>query len=324
MSVAIASFNSAPFIGAALRSALRQTLTDLEVIVVDDASTDATVCAVASEAAGDARVQVHVLTENTGPGAARNFAISHARGEWLAVLDADDLMAPDRLRQLVEIGQQQAADIVADDLIVFGNGTPTERFLGPAERGGRLPLDEYLRRTVIYGGGANLGYLKPLIRRDALRRSGVQYDPALRIAEDDDFVARMLAAGLHYWIDPVPRYGYRRHLASTSHRLSVDNAAAMLRGGQKLAADLSTALPQVRQALAKRNQGLGKALAFAGLIDALKQSDPLQFARIGIANPAALGLLRMPVLAQLRRWFPRAEAQDDPAAVRALAEIMQC
>ena len=75
----------------------------MEVIVVDDCSSDRTV----SIAAGfpTDRVRVLALTENHGPGAARNAGLAAARGEWVAVLDADDTMLPGRLAAMIAPGR---------------------------------------------------------------------------------------------------------------------------------------------------------------------------------------------------------------------------
>jgi GT2 family glycosyltransferase len=86
VSVLIPAYNAERFVGRAIESALAQTVPVLEVIVVDDGSTDGTVAAAA--AFGD-RVKV-ISKPNGGPASARNLAARHARGDWLATLDADD------------------------------------------------------------------------------------------------------------------------------------------------------------------------------------------------------------------------------------------
>ena len=89
-SVIIPTFNRRRLLQYALESVLRQTFTDYEVLVVDDGSTDETKEYLAT--LGD---RVRVFTQsNQGPGAARNLAIKHANGHYLAFLDSDDLWFP--------------------------------------------------------------------------------------------------------------------------------------------------------------------------------------------------------------------------------------
>src|SRR5690349_3945565 len=85
-SVIIPAFNAADYIGHAIHCALTQTVPPLEVLVVDDGSTDKT-----AEVVSQYPPPVRLLRQsNAGPGAARNHGAREARGEWLAILDADD------------------------------------------------------------------------------------------------------------------------------------------------------------------------------------------------------------------------------------------
>jgi glycosyltransferase involved in cell wall biosynthesis len=93
VSVITPAFNAAPYVRETLDSVLAQTFTDFEVIVVDDGSTDETAAIVDWYAQRDPRVRV-VRQANRGIAAARNTAIAHARGRFLALLDSDDLWFP--------------------------------------------------------------------------------------------------------------------------------------------------------------------------------------------------------------------------------------
>lgn len=110
-SVVVPLFDKQDFIADTLRSALAQTLPPLEVIVVDDGSTDASAARVAT--IDDPRVRL-VAQANAGPGAARNRGIAAARGEWVALLDADDRWLPNHLATLAEvIAAMPEADLVS-------------------------------------------------------------------------------------------------------------------------------------------------------------------------------------------------------------------
>jgi hypothetical protein len=96
----IPAFNAAAFIAQALDSVLGQTLGSLEVIVIDDGSVDDTSAIVERFAARDSRVRLF-HQENAGVGAARNTGIRHARGRYVAPIDADDVWSPDKLQKQV-------------------------------------------------------------------------------------------------------------------------------------------------------------------------------------------------------------------------------
>lgn len=114
-SIVIPLYNKAPYISATIASALAQTFTDFEVIVIDDGSSDGSADLVA--AIHDSRVCL-VRQANAGVSAARNHGIALARGEWVAFLDADDCHHPRYLAGLL-LAQQAwpEADIVATDFM---------------------------------------------------------------------------------------------------------------------------------------------------------------------------------------------------------------
>src|SRR5262249_54237969 len=133
VSVLIANFNGGAYVSDALASAARQSLRNIEIIFVDDASTDDSLAIARDFARSDERVHIVSLETNSGPSAARNAGLAAAQGRWVAILDSDDFMHPDRLARLVDEAQRSGAQICADDLIVFQEGRQAESFLGVAE-----------------------------------------------------------------------------------------------------------------------------------------------------------------------------------------------
>ncbi len=112
VSVIIPVHNGAEWLPAALDGVLAQTLGDFELIVVDDASTDAVPRVLAAYAARDARVRVLTQDVSRGAGAARNAGLDAARGEYLLFLDADDLFEPMLLERAVGEARRTDADLV--------------------------------------------------------------------------------------------------------------------------------------------------------------------------------------------------------------------
>lgn len=101
VSVVMPAYNAEKYIEAAIRSVLRQTWTEFELLVIDDCSRDSTAEIVERLAAEDGRITLLRSAENAGVSAGRNRGVQEARGEWIAYLDSDDLWREDKLeRQL--------------------------------------------------------------------------------------------------------------------------------------------------------------------------------------------------------------------------------
>jgi len=322
VSVITANYNGARHLSASVRSVLRQTLASLEMIVVDDASTDESLAVIAEAAGGDPRVRVLRQRKNAGPGAARNRAISAARGRWIAVFDSDDLMAPDRLRRLVDCAQADWAEIVVDNLIVFSDeeGEAWKPFLtGSAYANPRwFTLADYIGSARMYSSRPGLGYLKPLICAETLRRTGVRYREDLRIGEDYDLIVRLLAEGAKMRLDPGPLYRYRKHASSISHVMQREHLVAMLLADAEFDARYPDQPPEVRRAQAARRRSLEAAVTYDGVIAQLKAHDLSGGLRTSLQEPAVWPLLTMPVKARLKRMAARLQphegAQDAPSA----------
>lgn len=129
VSVVIPVYNGARFIRESIDSTLAQTLTDIEIIVVDDGSTDGTAEIVRSYS--DTRVRLIPHTQNRGPAEARNTAIRHAKGKYIAMLDADDIAEPTRFTEQVEAMEQDKELICLGcwGTVIDGNSKPTGKVL---------------------------------------------------------------------------------------------------------------------------------------------------------------------------------------------------
>jgi glycosyltransferase involved in cell wall biosynthesis len=179
VSVVMAAYNAEEYVGAALESIYAQGYEPLEVVVVDDGSTDRTGEIVRSFP--DVR---YVHQENAGPASARNRAFAEARGEFVAVLDSDDLMAPGR------IGSQAAYLRAHSDVGAV---------LGRQEW---IDAPDSLPRDVVYGdpNGIPVGGAA-MFRRSVLERLG-GYDSSFVQGEDTDLLIRMRELGIRHEILP--------------------------------------------------------------------------------------------------------------------------
>jgi succinoglycan biosynthesis protein ExoO len=200
ITVLIAAYNAEGFVGRAVASALTQSLAPLEVLVVDDASTDDTVAVVRQLAGADSRVRLITLPQNGGPSAARNAGLDAARGEWVAVLDADDAFMPQRLQTMLSYAVESGADIVVDN---FRSYKPATNSIGPAvlDEGAEnslIPFADFLARARPLRGEADWGLLKPIFRQAFLQEHGLRYPLASRHGEDFLFMVDAFAHGARY------------------------------------------------------------------------------------------------------------------------------
>jgi succinoglycan biosynthesis protein ExoO len=202
VSVVMAAYNAEPFIHRAVDSVLKQRDIDLELLIVDDASTDKTANIIAIAARKDDRINLLRLDKNGGPSAARNAGFEAAKGLWIAVLDADDAYHPDRLRTLVDIADDHEADIIADNFVYFDpirqtDSTPSLRKKPNLQR---VSLLDYVSAARPFADDADLGLLKPIFRRDFLQENNVKYPASVRHGEDFEFMLSNLRAGARFFL----------------------------------------------------------------------------------------------------------------------------
>jgi succinoglycan biosynthesis protein ExoO len=239
--------------------------------------------------AADPRIRVIANPINRGPAYCRNRALDIARGEWVAVVDSDDIIHPERFDRLLAVADQQDGDIIADDLLLFHeDGSPPRLMLGDETRGSFTVLT---RDWVVAGvdGSPSLGYLKPMIRADLAKQ--LRYDEGLRIGEDYDFVLRLLLLGARMVVVSEPFYLYRRHSASISHRLSVDDMRAMVERQTALTDTHQPFSTELAAAFARRLSALKSGLAYEELVASIRGRRLTQALRLLAAEPAHLGRL---------------------------------
>jgi succinoglycan biosynthesis protein ExoO len=304
ISVVMANYNGARYLGAALKSVQGQTFPHWELIFVDDGSDDDSVTLVSRAASHDSRIRVLVQKSNQGPAAARNKAIELAKGRWIAVFDSDDLMRPDRLDVLRERAKSDRAAIVADNLLVFSADQPNPKYFLPHDytRAPRwVGLAEYIDSNRLYSRTPDLGYLKPMIDLERLRASGIRYDERLRVGEDYELIARLMAAGMRLRLEPTAHYLYRKHASSISHRIHAEALEALIEANNRLQLAVRPLDTEILEALRRRDQSLQAMLAYDRVIGMLKAGDYARAAQVSIREPRIWPLLTRPVTARMSR-----------------------
>jgi len=181
VSVIIAARNARDTVPATLRSVLRQTLDDIEVIVIDDGSTDGTWEVAA--ACGDRRVSVQT-TPGRGASAARNLGLAVAKGRYVSFLDADDLWTPDKLSgQWTALVDNQSAVVAYSWTILIDECGEYLFAKNPSRYTGNVHRD--LLTDLFLASGSNI-----MIDRERVR-GDLRFDESLAIAEDWDFQLRI-------------------------------------------------------------------------------------------------------------------------------------
>lgn len=203
ISVVIPAYNAERFVADAIASAISQSHDTIEVIVVDDGSTDNTAGIVEKIAAGDARVRLVRTGARGGAAKARNHGVRLAKGELVAPLDSDDLWAPDKLERQLEALREGGPEV---GVVYCWTSAIDEagRVLAPLWRP-RCETGDVLGLAIVDGliGNASV----PLIRRRVLDEVG-GYCESLQLGEDWDFHMRA-AAVTRFGLVKAPLVGYR-------------------------------------------------------------------------------------------------------------------
>lgn len=318
VAVIITARNAATTIGDAVRSALDQAEVS-EVVVVDDASSDATAHAACAAACSDPRLILLRQATNLGPSAARNLAIARSTAPYIAILDADDYLLPGRFTPLFA---EPGWDLIADN-IVFVPDTFSGRISPedlPSATGGSTALDlaGFVRGNVARQGlqRGELGFLKPVIRRSSLPASGPVYDPALWLGEDYDLYVRLLLTGARFRLFRQIGYAARVRAGSLSgqHR-TADLRALLDATARHKAPDDAAAIAAIGD---HRRQLQGRFLlrAFLDMKSARGPGPALAFA---LAPPTNLVPIARGILAdKLAAWRPKVVV---PTGLRTLLPV---
>jgi len=217
-SVIITSHNQAQFIRDAVDSALAQTYSDKEIIVVDDASSDGSQSIL--EQYGDA-IRLVKVEKNVGASRARNVGIGIATGGFLVFLDGDDLLVPWALEIYGEIVDRKRPEIILSAMLWFEGRSPKFNERKP-EQIEVVAYESLLDKDRPYRASASA----LVIRRDVFTR--VQgWTNEIFPMEDLDVLVKLLRSGRTAQILAPPTVCYRVHAANTVHQVA--NCAGALR-----------------------------------------------------------------------------------------------
>lgn len=191
ISIVIPAYNAEATLPTALASLVAQTYHDWECIIIDDGSEDETAGIGARSARNESRFRYFRLAENRGRGAARQVGLEMASGHFLAMLDADDWVYPDKLERQIDVFRS------VPDSILVSTG------MAIADENGDLTGVRYLAepgsspasRPPIGLGTVPVAFAPSMIEINAAKRTG--FDSSLKRSEDRDFLLRLLMKNRH-------------------------------------------------------------------------------------------------------------------------------
>lgn len=209
VSVIVPVYNGERYLRPCIDSILGQTFRDMEIILVNDGSTDASAAMLAEYAAKDERIRVEEHA-NCGVGATRNKAIELARGEYIRFIDCDDTLPEDSIEVLVRRADETKSDLV---ISAYEELLLERAFLRDLlKKDETVDCNSFLKDFSRYPNSFYYGVLwNKLFRRDIIMEHGIRFDPSMTWGEDFTFVVQYLVHVQRVSYMRKPVYVYRRN-----------------------------------------------------------------------------------------------------------------
>lgn len=308
VTVIIPCFNAEAFLLDAVRSVQAQRQGDFECLIVDDGSRDGTRALIERLAQEDSRIRPIILPSNQGVSVARNVALDAARGDWVALLDADDLWKPERLGRLIELARAEKADFVADNITIatFPGGRPIRPSMAPHLLSGTVwDLDRFMFHCARRGFYDAPTVLKPIIRRRFLVDNQLRYDARYRSSEDFLLYFMALFLGARFITTNSAFYITRERSGSITRSGSWSHEEGV-RVCDDLVLSLDGRLPdRIRARLLQRKRKLLRTLTLRKAFFHISHGDFGAGAALLWRNPSALSSVPLVLLKRLfQATFP--------------------
>ncbi|NRF37063.1 glycosyltransferase family 2 protein, partial [Bacillus velezensis] len=209
-------YNAAPYLNETLESLLGQTRPADQIVIVNDGSTDHSLEILEKYRKAESRIQV-ISQENAGVSAARNLGLGYCEGDYVALMDADDICQPNRFAAQLKAMSEQHLDLCGTWIKTFGN----------KEREVSYPTsDAELRFTYFFFGGT-IPNPTAMMKRNIV--GNLRYDERLVFAEDFGFFLSLVLANpaLRMANIPQPLVHYRTHPSQASQRHAEKNESSL-------------------------------------------------------------------------------------------------
>ena len=216
VSVIIPCYNVENYVGETLDSILSQTLTDIEVLCIDDKSTDNTLEILMRYADTDERIKIIAQPKNAGVSAARNLAIDSASGEFIYFIDSDDYLPDENtLSDMYNAATKNGANICGGSVILLNPNTGTKTI--PDNKSQRFVADGFINYS---DWPYDYGFTRFIYRRDWLQSQQLRFPLYIRQEDPVFFIGAMCAAGKFYALRR-PTYVYRISYKHVKYRPNI-------------------------------------------------------------------------------------------------------
>ncbi|WP_461537926.1 glycosyltransferase family 2 protein [Spongorhabdus nitratireducens] len=216
VSIIVPVYNAEKYLEDSVRSLIAQTYTNIEIIIVDDGSSDSSLTTAKKMALLDSRIKVY-KKDNGGVSSARNYGLSVALGRYIALQDADDLARKDRIEKQLLFLRENRLDLCGCALHIFGSKEKEKIY--PEK-------DSDLKFNLIFFGRTIAG---PSILFDRKSSDGLTFDESISFGEDFDFILRFaFQKGIKIGNLKEAVYLYRQHSAQATQKLKATNKKNMI------------------------------------------------------------------------------------------------
>lgn len=225
ISIIVPTYNVEKYIRTCIESILAQTYRNIEVIIVNDGSTDQSLEVISDLICSHHNIKV-INQKNQGLSVARNTGIDAATGKYIAFVDADDKIKPDFVSSLYKIADKTGADIVRGSFRDFNGNIPkgwVPDFNVPTNCG-TIVLDQFLSSNISFVVWSSI------YRLDFINSNHIRFTPGI-LLEDGDFTARAYMLAKLVATSPEPNYAYRIRPGSI---LTTNNAQKMSLSEEKI------------------------------------------------------------------------------------------
>lgn len=313
VSIIMPAYNMSRYVARAIRSAQAQTVEDIEILVVDDCSTDDTADIVRSLARQDTRIKLLRTPANGGCFAAWNYGAAHATGEWLVLLDADDQCDPHRLAKSLAVTEQHEVDAVATNQMLCDEdglaNTPMFSAEELAGYPGPLTGVDFVKGNIMgRKRRVSFGFFKPIIRRVFLEKNKILCREEFRFGADYLFSLETFLAGCRWWLIPEPLYLYTIRSSSETANVSPSNLAGLIAAETELLkTPAAVADPALSSAMRQHIASMSRALTWLSFAQAVKRRDARAASRSMFQNAESfVHVSRESVYLLTQKILPRA------------------